>query len=524
MSVEIKTSNLPENIDAKSGQFLHPRLKRRQDQIESTINSKLIGQNEIAVQKGYERDFPTLFPQSVDQGLIVTPYDEFEGMEPAIPDKESVEGWLNTREYNLRLANSPERISAMRQLESHGFTPPKRIEGVIDTILAKKMIPQLSDLGHNRDVFDGHEQGEQAHRSKLLSVGPFSFVGRHARSFVGLGAMPDINGSVLALETAAKMHALAEVPEVGAFSKPEKQAALAKQALDRLSVDDPILEGRSWEDKEYIVDHWRSNIVGVLEVNPEKALNRARQLYNVGVRSFRPYGHSVGRDIIETTRRLREEFGDEIEIFASQITNVETAKECAKSLPDGKRGADAIIIGVGSGGRCTTAEKAQLIPSNAALAWRLRGEIDIPVIGEGGAVDEVVISILVGMSGVNGSGSVGGGTFEAPGGLFFLTKDGGKTFVKPYGGEASPRTKWLSERTYETGLPYFSEGEQSFKELVPYEESMTQKLLNHWERIILGAVILGIDGGVDTISVMQNLEPSPLLEKSPTTQYLQRTH
>jgi len=164
-----------------------------------------------------------------------------------------------------------------------------------------------------------------------------------------------------------------------------------------------------------------------------------------------------------------------------------------------------------------------MIPANAELAWKLRGRLGIPIIGEGGAVDDIVISILVGMSGVNGSGSIGGGVFEAPGGMFFFTRDGEK-FLKPYGGEASPRTKFISKRLYLTGLPYFSEGEQTFKELLTYEESMTQKTLNHWERIALGATMLGVDEGPYTISAMQNLDPSPLLEKSPTTEFIQGTH
>lgn len=517
MTVETRPQTLSEFVHSDGEDFLHPKLKAAQNAIEQTVNAQLRDLESSPELSDLRKSHPELFPKSVDQGLVLTPYDEFEGLSIGVPDLESIEGWANVREYNLRLANHPERIKAMEALEEKGFEAPITIDGAIDRILDKGIIPQLSDLGHNGDILDGYRTQDQVHRTKLLAHGPFSFVGRKARSFVGLGAMPDINGSVLALETAAKMHALAEVPEVGSFSDISKQAGLAKAVLDTMTIDDSILEGRSDKEKEYIVNHWRSNVVGVLEVDPKKALPRARELYRVGVRSFRPYGHSVGKDIIETTKMLRREFGPEIEIFASQITNVEIAKECEKA------GADAIIIGVGSGGRCTTAELSQLIPSNAALAWKLRGEINIPVIGEGGAVDDVVMSILVGMSGVNGSGSIGGGTFEAPGGLFFLTKDG-KTFVKPYGGEASDRTKWLSKRTYPTGLPYFPEGKQSFKELIPFEESMTQKLLFHWSRIILGATILGVDEGPYTIAAMQNLNPSPLYEKSPTTQKLQGAH
>lgn len=515
MSAESRSS-FKSSIREATAKYMHPLIESRDSQLREGLSKALGRQERIATTAGYKSRYPELFPLESDQHLVLTPFDNVDGLEVGIPPAEQIEGWSRMREFNLRLANHPERIAAMKALEERGFIPPKKLTGIIDRILERGMIPQLSDLGHNADVLDGDTDRSQVHRTELLANGPFSFVGRNARSYVGLGAMPDINGSTLALETAAKMHALAEVPEVGVFTDFNKQAKLAKSVLDRLTTNDPLLDDFSDADRKFIVDHWRASVVGVLEVDADKAMRRAEVLYNAGVRSFRPYGHSVGKDIIDTTKTLRDNFGDEVEVFSSQITNIYTARACEEA------GANAVIIGVGSGGRCTTAELSQLIPSNAALAWRLRGEIGIPVIGEGGAVDDVVISILVGMSGVNGSGSIGGGTFEAPGGLFFFTKDG--RFYKPYGGEASDRTKWLSGRTYPTGIPYFPEGEQSYKQLTPFEESMSQKLLYHWGRIILGAVIMGVNEKENTISAMQNLDPSPLFEKSPTTQRLQGTH
>ena len=160
--------------------------------------------------------------------------------------------------------------------------------------------------------------------------------------------------------------------------------------MKQLAYDAKHMEGLSYEEQEYLKDIWQTNIVGVLEVNPNKALKRAYGLAaTAGVKTFRPYGHTQGNDIITTVRMLRKEFPN-AEIIASQITNVEIAKACEAE------GADGIIIGVGSGGRCTTADMAQLVPSNAVLAWKLRGEIGIPVIGEGGAVDEPIIAMLVG--------------------------------------------------------------------------------------------------------------------------------
>ena len=518
MSVETRHSTFAQDIRNNGERFYHPRLSRRQREIDFTIPAQLEDKLAEAIEGGLADKFPELLPHEADQPLLLTPYDDYEGLEVAIPPEEYLEGWKTLREANLRLANHPARIHAMMELEKAGFKKPEKRKGVIDEYIERGITPQLSDLGHNRDSVNGKIESKQVHRTDLLEQGPFSFTSKkRVGSFVNMGAMPDTNGSVLMIETAAKMFMRVGVPEVGVFSDPKVQARLAKAVMERLTIDDPLLEGRSDEEKKFIVDHWRACVVGVLEVHPRKALERAFLLKDAGLTSFRPYGHSVGRDIIGTTKLLRKELDDEDEFFPSQITNEDIALECEQV------GADAIVEGVGGGARCTTPERSQMIPANAELAWKLRGRLGIPIIGEGGAVDDIVISILVGMSGVNGSGSIGGGVFEAPGGMFFFTRDGEK-FLKPYGGEASPRTKFISKRLYLTGLPYFSEGEQTFNELLTYEESMTQKTLNHWERIALGATMLGVDEGPYTISAMQNLDPSPLLEKSPTTEFIQGTH
>lgn len=519
MNAETRHSTFAQDIRNNGERFYHPRLSRRQREIDSTIPAQIEDKLAEAIEIGLADKFPELLPHEADQPLLLTPYDDYEGLKVAIPPEEYLEGWKTLREANLRLANHPARIHAMMELEKEGFKKPEKRTGVIDKYIKRGITPQLADLAHNRDSVNGEVEQKQAHRTDLLEKGPFSFTTKKkVGSFVNMGAMPDTNGTVLMMETAAKMFMRVGVPEVGIFSDPKAQAKLAKAVMERLTINDPLLEGRAEEEKRFIVDHWRACVVGVLEVSPEKALPRMETLVEeADLRSFRPYGHAVGKDIIETTRLLRKALGDEREIFASQITNSYIALACEQA------GADAIVIGVGGGARCTTPLRSQMTPANAELAWKLRGELGIPIIGEGGAVDDIVISILVGMSGVNGSGSIGGGVFEAPGRMFFLTRDG-KKFLKPYGGEASPRTKLLSGRTYQTGIPYFSEGEQTFKELMPYEESMTQKTLSHWERIALGAVMLGVDEGPYTISAMQNLDPSPLLEKSPTTEFIQGTH
>lgn len=501
-----------------------------------------------------------IYPE--DQGLVLTPFDDFEGMRVETPPREHVEGWKVLWEYNLRLANHPSRIFAMRELEQAGFKPPNKSTNVVGEALKEKTILQLADISHALDIalyvafstyyesvgeamvelltnknlspedterlsllveeFVGHiEQTDQAHRTELLATGPFTLIGGHgtretlAISFVGVGAMPDIAGSVLMGETASKMMVPIGIPEIAKYSDINQQAALAKGIMGRLRADDPLLEGRSDEEKEYILKHWRACPTGVLEVDPNKALKRAEKLAEAGVTTFRLYGHTRGGTLVKTVRALRNEYPD-ARIIAGQV-NLDTALACQWE------GADAVIGGVGAGGRCTTARLAEFNPTNAILPALLRGKLVIPYWGEGGYVDYPISSMLAGVSLVNGSGSIGGGTFEAPGGMYFLTKDG-RVYKKPYRGEASRGNKHLSSRIFATGVPYVPEGEETFKSLVPLEESATQNIVNQWTRINLGAVVLNIDAGPFVVPAIQNFDPSPLFKNSRTTAYIQNTH
>lgn len=530
---------------------IHPWITRREKEAKAIVDQI----NTLGVPSNVDPEF---LIQPEDQGLVLTPFDSFDGMQVAILPQEHIEGARILREFNLRLAIHPARIHAMRTLEARGFIPPQKIEGVLDSEAQKGRLLQLADLGHAIDLTNSKVEKEQlielakkikrlrdpneeevaasselqqithdvekiirqaesksqTHRTNLLATGPFTLIGGQAFSYIQVGAMPDITASVLMGTTLARMFVPFCIPEIGIFSDPKKQAALAKAIMERLTEDDPLLEGRSAEDKEYIVRHWRQCPIGVTEVNPDKALRRAELLSEAGITWLRPYMHTPGGDLITTTRELSRHFPNAI-IESGQTTDVGTSIACWYA------GAHCLNVGVGSGGRCTTALLAQLIPTNALLSWSLRGIVDIPIKGEGGAVDEPIISALTGFSAVNGSGKFGG-VLENPGGIFFLERDG--KLYKPYRGEASNALKWLSDKTYATGIPFIPEGEEHFKPLVPLEESVTQKIVNQWTRVVLGAVVLGVNQGPFTIQKMQDIDPSPLWQKTRTTLYLQDTH
>src|SRR5690606_10326799 len=79
---------------------------------------------------------------------------------------------------------------------------------------------------------------------------------------------------------------------------------------------------------------------------------KAKVLFNeAGVKVFRIYTINSDPRIIETARAIRNEFGDEVEIFVGQLVD---KKQClALIAPDIK--VDGFIFGHGGGRQCTSA-------------------------------------------------------------------------------------------------------------------------------------------------------------------------
>src|SRR5690606_11123258 len=140
---------------------------------------------------------------------------------------------------------------------------------------------------------------------------------------------------------------------------------------------------------------WKNNVMGTLEASPKKVLDRARSLYKVGIRCFRVYSPEPSSGPIECVERLRSEFGDEIEIFTGQIIDVNQARKAQAA------GADGFFVGVGGGGRCITGVRSGSLVDWPELVWKLRGEIDVPIIAEGGASDHIAVTLLLGASAIS---------------------------------------------------------------------------------------------------------------------------
>jgi hypothetical protein len=444
------------------------------------------------------------------QGLLLTPFDYLDYVGKTLLPEAELWPTLRVRSYVLEVFNHPDRIKAIQAVDKTKFVPPPKVSSqVMEKALRDDFFLSVRDLGLVIIGSDGHRIA----RRQLLQNGPFIKLGKYARIPFSGGAMPDIFGAPAALATMAACHALACIPRNGAFSDMNRQADLAQAAWNWLE-DEPILQDRT--DKQVLLKLWRRNFVGVIEPDIKQGLKRAKKLYDVGVRTFRVYSPEPGRDAEDTVKELRHAFGEEIEIFAGQVTSVHQAQRLQKV------GADGLYAGVGGGGRCTTAAKSDSAVDWPELVWQLRGEVDIPVLVEGGASDHIGVTLALGASGIGTTRMAGGGTIESPGSLLYLVNQKNQWF-KPYGGEASARTKYQDGKMMPCNIPAFVEGEttMAFKSYIPHvRPTLAQNMLFSVEELILSLVFRGCH----SIEEFQALDPNPLRRITFAGSFQQQTH
>jgi hypothetical protein len=156
------------------------------------------------------------------------------------------------------------------------------------------------------------------------------------------------------------------------------------------------------------------------------------------------------------------------------------------------------------------------------LVWKLRGEISIPISVEGGGSDHVATTLLLGASGIGVSRVVSGGTIESPGGLLYCADDQGRLF-KPYGGEASARTKYLEGKLLPFGIPAFVEGEVTKAE-ISYVKHILPTLTYNLHLLIEDAILALVFRGVEDVTALQAINPSPLRQMTGAGEMQMKTH
>lgn len=148
--------------------------------------------------------------------------------------------------------------------------------------------------------------------------------------------------------------------------------------------------------------------------NKDSDVERAKALLGVGADALvvdSSHGHSLG--IIKQVKRLKEMFGDKIDIVAGNIVTA----EAAKALIDA--GADGVKVGIGPGSICTTRVVAGVgVPQISAIidVASYAAKKGVPLIADGGVrySGDIAKALAAGADSVM-IGSLFAGTEESPG-------------------------------------------------------------------------------------------------------------
>lgn len=446
------------------------------------------------------------------QGMLTTPFDFLPTHKKAMLPPERMFQILRTRQYFLELFNHPERLAHLQKLEKLPWVAPKKVASrVMEQAIEEELALSIADLG----IKVVGSQESRVSRTERFLQGPYVKLGKYGRALLVGSAMPDVYASVYSLSTMAQCHSLTGVPRNGPLANIKRQQDIVKEVWNALSESEVLL-GRSPAEQKYLLKKWKSNIMGVLESNPDTAIKRAKALYEVGVRTFRIYSPEPGTNALKTLKTMRRLWGNTIEIFVGQVVDLVQAKQLEEA------GADGLYIGIGGGGRCITGVRSGSVIDWPILLWQLRGEINIPVIVEGGASDHIAATLALGASGISVSRIAGGGTIESPGGMLYCLDERGRYF-KPYGGEASARTKYLDQKMLPFDIPSFVEGETrvAYMDHLPYgAPTIPFHLYSLTEDIILSYVFRG----ATDLASFQNIDPSPLRKNTESGSRLQSTH
>lgn len=280
------------------------------------------------------------------------------------------------------------------------------------------------DLGYKKRASD-----EYVSRTNSARYGLYNKIGKYPRSIFSIGSMPAISGWRDVLVTAAIGHHAVFTHRnnilAGYIDKQADLIVAAKEALQAIGLDDDAYERA------------QRNIGAAIGCsNVEAELANARYLYdNAGVRLFRIYTINSDPRVIETAAAIRQEFGDEIELFVGQVTDVPQALKLIH--PD--IAVDGLFFGHGGGRQCTSATNGMAVTTLEEVYKIVTDERfnHVTVAVEGGVGSQVGHLLLMGVDLISYNQQLARCVIEM-GDVYFQHQNG--EICMPYHGSASAPT------------------------------------------------------------------------------------
>jgi XTP/dITP diphosphohydrolase len=266
-------------------------------------------------------------------------------------------------------------------------------------------------------------------RTASARMGLFNKIGKYPRSIFSIGSMPAISGWRDVLVTAAIGHHAIFTHRNSIFAGYiHKQADLiiaAKQVLRKLGLSNANYER---------VQRNIGAAIGCGNVDDE--LRNAKYLYeNAGVKLFRIYTINSDPRVVEVAQALREEFGDEIELFVGQISDT---KQALKLIAPEIR-VDGLFFGHGGGRQCTSATNGMAVTTLEEVYSIIRDDRfnTTTIAVEGGVGTNLGHLLLMGVDLISYNQQLAHCVIEQ-GDVYFQHKNG--DICMPYHGSASAPT------------------------------------------------------------------------------------
>lgn len=265
-------------------------------------------------------------------------------------------------------------------------------------------------------------------RSQSSKFGLFNVVGKHARSMYAVGSLPFTSGwrDVIVMSALGHMLVFVHRNNINAINF-QNQIDLINDA--RKSIIDLKLGKKATERA-------LNNIGAALGCNPKEDLEKAKKLYNeAGVKAFRIYTINSDPRVIETAKAIREELGDEVEIFVGQLVD---KKQCQQLIAPDIR-VDGFIFGHGGGRQCTSATNGMALATLEEIYQIVTDHQfnNTSILVEGGLSTYVGAMMILGVDCILRNAQFTNCVIEQ-GDLYF--EDNHHEIVQPYHGSASAAT------------------------------------------------------------------------------------
>lgn len=396
----------------------------------------------------------------------------------------------------MELINHPLRLETQLRLQQQGFVPVRgKSADVMDHFAQIHTATTFDDLKL------GYEGGlaDRVNLERIIGImvqGLWTWSSTKLTTGFTVGSSVPAMNSAFALAEGALCGNLMFAPVDSYWTNPAAQDAMLAMAHRFIDQHPFFAAGRFNEVRlssgqtvaERVRERAHRLIGATLKARELEIAERTEQLLGLGTSVFRPYEAGVTRTLQASVRAMTAAHrGVDMAVYAGQVGSVEQARECVEA------GAHALIVGIGDGDLCTTADVAAIAADNPQLVYQLvRANLGVPVGADGGVGSRAPVAAALGASFRIRAGALVGGTLSLRL-VKMISPDSNGTIFDATAGEASALTKLRAGQVDALGEPMNVEGTAAREPFEPNSPTIARRI---WDGDMAGpAKAIRFSGG-----------------------------